>query len=203
MTVGEENALHVSGRVINRISRFTLEIQRKNSNDLVPGTVTAPGFNSIFDEQMSSADDDGILQWAQVVWKAGMKELGYYEKWEKGQDPLEIMLGTLSCGGFPSGDIYDAIGGKETEEGRHILRLMYRNYTTHRRCLTDNFLIGQVPLSTVEWDLVVVFLGAGVPFIIRPDENAYKIIGEAYFHELNRGRILGPELGLCQTIRLV
>jgi hypothetical protein len=84
-----------------------------------------------------------------------------------------------------------------------IIRDIDRNFFTHRRCLTDAGLVGQVPIYTSKGDLVVIFVGAAVPFIVRPVKEGYQLIGQAYLHALMGGEALDPSFGSSGDIKLV
>ena len=54
----------------------------------------------------------------------------------------------------------------------------------HRHfCSTKKEGIGLVPGAALQGDLIAVFLGAHIPFVLRPtDAGAYVLIGECYIH---------------------
>jgi hypothetical protein len=63
--------------------------------------------------------------------------------------------------------------------------------TENRRfAVTHGGFMGLVPLETQPGDVVCIFAGADVPFIIRMASNDWNVIvGESYFHGLMRGEI--------------
>lgn len=50
--------------------------------------------------------------------------------------------------------------------------------------------IGLAPYGTKEGDLVFIVMGADVPFVLRPGEDCYELIGEAYVQGVMNGEIL-------------
>lgn len=60
-------------------------------------------------------------------------------------------------------------------------------------CRTKRGMLGMVPRGTEPGDLVVVFLGLRVPFILRPlpgGEAGHRIVGGCYIHGIMRGEAL-------------
>ncbi|KIX96246.1 uncharacterized protein Z520_08024 [Fonsecaea multimorphosa CBS 102226] len=65
--------------------------------------------------------------------------------------------------------------------------------TCHERCfgVTSQGRLGLVPAEVRENDLLCVFRGAKVPFVLRPhrDSDRYELIGEAYVHGIMHGEL--------------
>jgi hypothetical protein len=58
-----------------------------------------------------------------------------------------------------------------------------------RACFkTASGMRGLGPAAMQPEDQICIFYGARMPFVIRPHENAYKLIGECYVHRLMRGQ---------------
>ena len=59
-------------------------------------------------------------------------------------------------------------------------------------CVTKNKYLGHVPITANAGDLICVILGAGAPFVIRPDPtgNTYQLIGECYVHGMMNGEAM-------------
>ncbi|KHN94726.1 Ankyrin and HET domain protein [Metarhizium album ARSEF 1941] len=57
---------------------------------------------------------------------------------------------------------------------------------------TADCLIGLVPLSTQENDIVVIVHGCDVPFVVRPSgrEGCYRLVGECYVHGVMNGEMM-------------
>jgi len=73
-----------------------------------------------------------------------------------------------------------------------------------RFCVTEKGDVGLVPKYTNVGDLVCVFAGLDVPFIVRPSESqagTYELVGECYIHGIMRSR--GRDLGDVEKITLV
>jgi hypothetical protein len=60
-------------------------------------------------------------------------------------------------------------------------------------CHTEKGYFGQVPRDTAPGDLVCIFSGGGVPFIVRKQNETYQIIGECYIHGIMNGEALGRD----------
>ena len=62
--------------------------------------------------------------------------------------------------------------------------------------------IGLAPHGTREGDLVFIVMGADVPFILRPCEDSYELMGEAYVQGVMNGEILQMEYIPVQDIQI-
>ncbi|KAH6710905.1 heterokaryon incompatibility protein-domain-containing protein [Leptodontidium sp. MPI-SDFR-AT-0119] len=62
--------------------------------------------------------------------------------------------------------------------------------TPHRRCVTSTGLLGQVPSLAQEGDVIVIPTGSAVPFVLRPRQAQYQLIGQAYIHGVMMGEAL-------------
>jgi hypothetical protein len=64
------------------------------------------------------------------------------------------------------------------------------------RCLfqTSRGNLGLGPDQMQPDDVVVVIFGADVPFVLRPHEKGYKLIGEAYVHGIMDGELMTAQL---------
>lgn len=75
-----------------------------------------------------------------------------------------------------------------------------------RMCVTEKGYSGLVPLNTLPDDIVVVFPGAAVPFILRDvdiGDNEFRMVGECYLHDIMNGevgRMTAAEVG---NVRIV
>lgn len=58
---------------------------------------------------------------------------------------------------------------------------------------TSTGYIGIAPRGTRDGDLVFVVMGADVPFILRPYDDGYELIGEAYVQGIMEGEIIQME----------
>ncbi|KAI1424889.1 HET-domain-containing protein [Xylaria sp. FL1777] len=69
-------------------------------------------------------------------------------------------------------------------------------------CSTKKGYLGWVPDVTIAGDSIFVFLGANVPFVVRPvGDGTYKLIGECYIHGAMYGEVLG-DIQKEETINL-
>ncbi|KAF1967161.1 HET-domain-containing protein [Bimuria novae-zelandiae CBS 107.79] len=59
-----------------------------------------------------------------------------------------------------------------------------------RFCSTKSGRIGWVPRDTKENDLICVLYGGQVPYVLRPCEGGYKLVGECYIHGLMEGEAI-------------
>ena len=97
------------------------------------------------------------------------------------------LLDAILQGGFKSTTAY-----QEAVEFETAL-----NYAACGRalCLFDDGRAGWVPKTAEIGDQIAIFLGATVPILLRPRENGYIVLGEAYVHELMDGQALeGPNV---------
>ena len=53
--------------------------------------------------------------------------------------------------------------------------------------------LGPVPIGTQQGDCICVLLGAGVPYILRPDGDHWRLVGESYFYGLMKGEALSEK----------
>jgi hypothetical protein len=76
---------------------------------------------------------------------------------------------------------------------------LYQAFIAERKlAVTDNGYVGLVPLGTQCDDLVCIFLGSGVPFVLRPTNGAYTLLGASYVYGLMKGEALeGKDLSLA------
>ena len=81
-----------------------------------------------------------------------------------------------------------------------VIGLMNKN---RRFCATIGGRIGMVPRSAAAGDIVCVLYGGRVPFVLRPCEKGYTLIGECYIHGLMDGEAMdmdqleSREFALC------
>ncbi|KAG5979352.1 hypothetical protein E4U55_005258 [Claviceps digitariae] len=63
----------------------------------------------------------------------------------------------------------------------------------HALCVTQERLIGLMPLLTRDGDMVVIFHGCDVPYVVRPaeeEQGCYRLVGEAYVHGVMNGEAM-------------
>ena len=73
----------------------------------------------------------------------------------------------------------------------------------HTFCLFDDGRAGWVPDTAETGGRVAIFLGPGVPILLRPQGDAYTVVGGSYVHEMMDGQTLeNPNVGI-ETITLV
>lgn len=57
-----------------------------------------------------------------------------------------------------------------------------------RRCITsEGGFLGQVPLHAQVGDMIVIPIGSAVPFVVRPCQARYQLVGQAYIHGVMMG----------------
>ena len=71
-----------------------------------------------------------------------------------------------------------------------VIGLMNNN---RRFCSTTDGRIGLVPRSSAAGDLICVLYGGRVPYVLRPCEIGYSLIGECYIHGLMNGEAMDME----------
>jgi len=61
-------------------------------------------------------------------------------------------------------------------------------------CVTSRGRLGWVPDSAQKGDIICIFYGANVPFLLRPNgDGRYKLLGEAYIHGMMNGEAIGAK----------
>jgi hypothetical protein len=74
---------------------------------------------------------------------------------------------------------------------RQILRMSPGNARGRSWCITENGYLGLVPGGTKTGDLIAIFSGGSLPFLVRSTsanvESDYTIVGHGYFHGLMNG----------------
>ena len=75
--------------------------------------------------------------------------------------------------------------------GRAVLRTI-KNCDNHRFAIVDEHKMSLVPAAATEGDLICILLGASVPFVLRPDGDGYRLLGECYLYGVMQGGAL-PE----------
>jgi hypothetical protein len=73
---------------------------------------------------------------------------------------------------------------------RDLFRDLVRLCKLRRRCVTSTGFLGQVPLHAQEGDAIVIPTGSAVPFVLRPRQARYQLIGQAYIHGVMMGEAL-------------
>lgn len=82
-------------------------------------------------------------------------------------------------------------------------RAFSRRLGTAAMGFTKGGYVGLVPEATLATDLICVFQGGRVPFIVRPRGREYTLIGECYMHGLMHGEAFrGSDVEIC-SITLV
>jgi hypothetical protein len=70
-----------------------------------------------------------------------------------------------------------------------------------RRCIISNRgFIGQVPLHAQVGDVIVIPIGSAVPFVVRPCQARYRLVGQAFIHGVMMGEALQCE-GLDEKLK--
>lgn len=68
---------------------------------------------------------------------------------------------------------------------------MWRQTGLHKRLfITENGFMGMGPQAMREDDLTVVFGGGTVPFVIRPYDDGFRIIGSCYIEGIMDGELV-------------
>ncbi|KAF2679681.1 hypothetical protein K458DRAFT_113171 [Lentithecium fluviatile CBS 122367] len=67
---------------------------------------------------------------------------------------------------------------------------MYQAQNRRQLGLTDKQLLGTFPDETRVGDLVVIFLGAAMPFVLRAVGENYQLVGACYVHGIMDGELV-------------
>ncbi|KAG5917041.1 hypothetical protein E4U42_007406 [Claviceps africana] len=76
----------------------------------------------------------------------------------------------------------------------------------HVLCVMQQRLIGLMPVLTREGDMVVIFHGCDVPYVIRPaqeEQGCYRLVGEAYVHGVMNGEAMQNGGDDCVDVTLI
>jgi len=73
---------------------------------------------------------------------------------------------------------------------KRLLRDIVHISAPRRRCVTSTGFLGQVPFLAQEGDVIVIPIGSAVPFVLRPRQSRYQLIGQAYIHGVMMGEAL-------------
>jgi len=91
----------------------------------------------------------------------------------------------------------------ESLDGTKLFRDLNHLCGSRRRCVTSTGLLGQVPLLAQEGDMIVIPIGAAVPFVLHPRQARYQLIGQAYIHGVMMGEALQFDQIAKKEIELV
>lgn len=58
-----------------------------------------------------------------------------------------------------------------------------------RLCKTEAGRLGQIPYGTEVGDVVAIFLGSDVPFVLRKHEDTYRLVGACYINGAMDGHL--------------
>ena len=91
-------------------------------------------------------------------------------------------------------EAYNETLSQENMNLGNTYRKMMAELKDMRPFLTKGGFVGMAPLTAMAGDKVVVFVGAELPFIIKPMQNGtYRLLGEAYCHMIMDGEALTME----------
>ena len=77
----------------------------------------------------------------------------------------------------------------QTVEARTTWQLMADNLFTRAMAWTEKGYLGIVPAETEVGDFVVLLNGGRMPFILRPQEDAWRLLGPSYVHGIMGGEL--------------
>ena len=72
-----------------------------------------------------------------------------------------------------------------------------------RLCITQEGYIGMAPFASRVGDIVCIFSGGSVPFVLLEQEENYMLVGESYVHGLMDGQVLRRKGFESQDILLI
>jgi hypothetical protein len=86
---------------------------------------------------------------------------------------------------------------------KRLFRDLVISSTYRRRRVTSTGSLSQVPSLAQEGDVIVIPMGSAVPFVLRPRQARYQLIGQAYIHGVMMGEALQFNHFLQQEIELI
>jgi hypothetical protein len=150
----------------------------------------------------STAYDFGASDWQRIAgWQASCSLGLSLTEYPTGEPVREALWRTL-CWNVAKTDQYPAPADKKVifEEWYRVLtadeepKRTSRELEAHRRfnelvrsrraplCITEKGFLASAPYTTEVGDRIVVLSGARLPFVLRPVEDHYKLIGPCYVH---------------------
>ncbi len=92
------------------------------------------------------------------------------------------------------------VGSLAEEQNRAVygyIRMLRINTHKRRPLITNSGYLALGRLDSQPGDLLVIFLGAQVPFVVREIQNGiYRLIGEAYVHGVMDGQFIEESLSI-------
>jgi hypothetical protein len=73
------------------------------------------------------------------------------------------------------------------QQARHFFDGAISHCIGNRRCLTRKGYIGHVPPTARIGDVICVFRGGDIPFVLRAEGTSYRIVGQSYLHGFMKG----------------
>jgi hypothetical protein len=99
---------------------------------------------------------------------------------------------TLAAG-YPEADRLFDLTDEQDPYRRGDFANLISHTTLHKRLFIDNDgCIGLAPRTARKGDLLAIFLGAQVPFVIRDRGDSFQLVGECYYHGFMDGELMRP-----------
>ncbi|KAF2259423.1 HET-domain-containing protein [Lojkania enalia] len=149
-----------------------------------------------------TADNNALIQ-SFPYWKSqtcGMTNQRFQQFWRTmiwGHNhhgsKASALYGTYfrSYGAFIHANLEDEKVLKEGGVMQLLIEACFTVMLRYRRfCSTENGSIGWVPRGTQEGDEICVLYGGKVPVVLRPRDQGYELIGDAYIYQLMNGEAL-------------
>jgi hypothetical protein len=143
--------------------------------------------------------DPSVPQHAKLAkqWKDDIRHRGYdpdiselCHKWVRQANPedprLEYFTDLYTCF-MMAAHRYNNPVSYDGSDTAHFFRAYQACGENHRFFVTDDGRIGLGQRHAEIGDVVVVFDGASVPFLLRPVENGYVLVGSCYCYSLMHG----------------
>jgi len=175
-------------------------------------TVQAMKLDSIQSLSPSRAQQQISDHYAQVLrWRTELEELWPTTQSPSAEEMQDTICRVLLCQQEPPDlemfrpMIWSADSSEfdRSVNGKRLFRDLVISSTHRRRCVTSTGFLGQVPSLAQEGDLIVILIGSAVPFVLRPRQDRYQLIGQAYIHGVMMGEALQFNHFLQEEIELI
>ena len=175
-------------------------------------TVQAVKLGSIQSLSSSQAEQEIGDHNAQILrWRTELEELWPATQYPAAEEMQDTICRVMLCQQEPPDlEIFrpmiwlaDSSEFGSNLDRNRFFRDIFSLSIARRRCVTSTGFLGQVPSLAQEGDVLVIPIGSAVPFVLRPRQARYQLIGQAYIHGVMMGEALQFKHLLKEEIELI
>jgi hypothetical protein len=204
--------LMVDGLILDSISRMTpssaftySETPNSTFND-EEHVIPLMRWLSAIREWARSPEISAVLgaSWSEKIWRTVIADTGHpYRARLTGLPDLSALEAALDA--IRSGASAEQCLSQLESEEHQDKYLTTAVGLCERSCLgiTERGLLALVPDDTRVGDYLAIILGGPVPFVLRPDGDAYRIVGACYVHNMMDGQALESDYWKPSILALV